>query len=166
MAGGKKARGYAAKQKQHRNASPPIERNTAFITTPGGHERVFPPKVRNTIYRYLLLGRNVKKQRESELWNTKGWAEFYDFGVNILRVNKAVYAEGKRRTLHSNLHSKHAANLCRHLEQQEKSSMVRTPSLSCPARSTRSPSASSFMPFRLSLRTSLLSTASPSTVST
>ena len=102
MAGGKKARGYAAKQKQHQNASPPIERNTAFITTPGGRERVFPPEVRNTIYRYLLLGRNVKKQRESELWNSKGWADFYDFEVNILRVNKAVYAEGKRRTLHSN----------------------------------------------------------------
>ena len=68
MAGGKKAkRGGTAKKKQHPNISPPIVRNTAFITTPGGHERVFPREIRNVIYRYLLLGRNVKKQRESEL---------------------------------------------------------------------------------------------------
>ena len=116
MAGGKKAkRGGTAKQKQHPNASPPIERNTAFIATPGGHERVFPREIRNKIYSYLLLGRNVKKQRESELWNTKGWADFYNFEVNILRVNKAVYAEGKRRGLDSTLFFRHTANLCRDL---------------------------------------------------
>jgi hypothetical protein len=97
MAGGKKAkRGGTAKQKQALNASPPVQRNTAFIEATGGSERVFPREVRNTIYRYLLLGRNVKGQRDSEVWNAKGWAYHYCFEVNILRANKAVYAEGER----------------------------------------------------------------------
>lgn len=98
MAGGKKAkRGGTAKQKQALNASPPIQRNTAFIETASTSERVFPREVRNTIYRYLLLGRNVKEQRDSEVWNDKGWAYHYCFEVNVLRANKAVYAEGERR---------------------------------------------------------------------
>lgn len=92
MAGGKKAkRGGTAKNK---HASPPIERHTAFIESSGGLERVLPREVRKTIYRYLLLGRNVKKQRGSELWNTKGFADHYQFEVNLLRANKAIYTEG------------------------------------------------------------------------
>jgi hypothetical protein len=104
MAGGKKAkRGGTAKRKQALNASPPIERITAFIETSGGCERVLPREVRNTIHRYLLLGRNVKKQRDSELWNAKGWAYHYCFEVNILRANKAVYVEGEHRGLDPNM---------------------------------------------------------------
>jgi hypothetical protein len=167
MAGGKKAkRGGTAKQKQALNTSPPIERNTAFIETSGGCERVFPSVVRNTIYRYLLLGRNVKEQRDSELWNVKGWADFYCFEVNILRANKAVYAEGELCVVDLRLHSRPSADLCLHSEQQGKSCMGRTHSLSSPPRITRSASRLQFLPFRLSLRISPLSTASPSTVFT
>lgn len=98
MAGGKKAkRGGTAKERQTMNASPPIQRNTAFIETASASERVFPREVRNQIYRYLLLGRNVKEQRNSELWNDKGPAYNYRFEVNVLRANKAVYAEGERK---------------------------------------------------------------------
>jgi hypothetical protein len=78
MAGGKKAkRGGTAKKKQLLDASPPIERHTAFIETSGGSDRVFPREVCNTIYRYLLLGHNAKKQRASELWKSKGFADYY-----------------------------------------------------------------------------------------
>ena len=105
MAGGKKAkRGGTAEQRQALNASPLVQRNTAFIETAGGCERVFPCEVRDAIYRYLLLGRNVKKQRDSELWNEKRRADHYCFEVNILRANKAVYAEGKRRNSDPSLH--------------------------------------------------------------
>jgi hypothetical protein len=167
MAGGKKAKpGGTAEQKQAVNASPPTQRNTAFIETAGASQRVFPREVRDAIYRYLLLGRNVKKHRDSGLWDTKGWADYYNFEVNILRANKAVYAEGKRRAPDLSLHSGHFADLCRHSEQQEKSCMERTRSLSCQLKSPRSLSRSSFTPFPSSLRTSLLLTASPSTVST
>ena len=98
MAGGKKAKhGGTAKQRQSMNTSPLLQRNTAFIETASASERVFPREVRNQIYRYLLLGRNVKEQRDSELWNEKGWAYHYRFEVNVLRANKAVYAEGDRK---------------------------------------------------------------------
>jgi hypothetical protein len=96
MAGGKKAkRGGTAKAKQMSNTSPPTERNTAFIEASGGPERVFPREVRDTIYRYLLLGHNVKKERGSELWKSKGMADYYCFELNILRTNKAIHAEGE-----------------------------------------------------------------------
>ena len=89
MAGGKKAkRGGTAKQKRALS-----ERNTAFIETSDNSKRVLPREVRDKIYRYLLLGRNVKKQRDSELWNAKGWAYHYCFEVNILRASKAIYAK-------------------------------------------------------------------------
>lgn len=105
MAGGKKTkRGGTAKQRQALNASPPTKRNTAFIETASTSERAFPREVRNQIYRYLLLGRNVKKQRDGELWAEKGWADHYCFEVNILRANKAVCAEGERRDHDPSLH--------------------------------------------------------------
>ena len=110
MAGGKKAkRGGTAKQKQA-----PSLRKTAFIETSDNSKRVFPREVRNKIYRYLLLGRSVKKQRDSELWNAKGWAYHYCFEVNILRANKAIYAEGESRDLSKP--STHPADLCPHSE--------------------------------------------------
>lgn len=85
-----------AQQQQNANASPPTQRNTAFIETADASERAFPREVRDTVYRYLLLGRNVKKHHDSELWNTKSWADYYSFEVNILRTNKAVHSEGER----------------------------------------------------------------------
>lgn len=157
MAGGKKAkRSGTAKHKQALNASPPVEHNTAFIETSGGCERVFPVEVRNTIYRYLLLGRNVKKQRDSDLWNAKGWADFYCFEVNIVRANKAVDAEGELRGVDPSLHSRHSADLCLHSQQQGKSCMGRTHSLSFPPRITKSASRLRFLLSRLSLKTSLV----------
>jgi len=167
MAGGKKAkRGGTAKQKQSHNTSPPTQRNTAFTENSGASARVFPREVRDVVYRYLLLGRNVKKQRDSALWKTKGWADYYSFEVNLLRANKAINAEGKRSDLRLNYFSRHIADLCLHFEQQEKSCMARTHSLSCRLRSRRPASASDSTPFRSFLRTSLLSTTSQNTVST
>lgn len=165
MAGGKKAkRGGTAKQRQALNASPPIQRNTAFIETASTSERVFPHEVRNTIYRCLLLGRNVKEQRDSEVWNDKGWAYRYCFEVNVLRANKAVYAEGERRD--PPRPSRPPADLYLLSEQQEKCCMGKTHSLSCRLRSIKSATVSGSTPFRWSLRIFLLSTASPGTVST
>ncbi|KAM0713199.1 hypothetical protein Q7P35_000651 [Cladosporium inversicolor] len=92
MAAGKKAkRGGTAKLKKALSV-----RNTAFIETSEGSKRVFPREVCNNIYSYLLLGCNVKKERDSELWNAKGWAYHYCFEVNILRANKAIYAEARK----------------------------------------------------------------------
>jgi hypothetical protein len=53
--------------------------------------------VRKKIYRHLLLGRHVKKQRDSKHWTAKGIADYHPFEVNVLRANKAIYAEGEDR---------------------------------------------------------------------
>lgn len=132
MAGGKKAkRGGTAKKKQLADASPPIERHTAFIETSDGPERVFPREVRKTIYRYLLLGSNFKQQRGSEMWNTKGFADHYQFEVNLLRANKAIYTEGMCQYDNPILHQSPFADL----HQRERFSTERTRSPSCRSRS-------------------------------
>jgi len=115
MAGGKKAkRGGTAKKKQLSNASLPTERNTAFIETHGESKRVLPREIRDTIYRYLLLGSNVKKQRNRELWDTKGLADYYCFDVSILRVNRAIHTESERQISTRRLYSRYPADSCRH----------------------------------------------------
>lgn len=102
MAKGKKVKrhnGGGIKQKQAAlidgTPSSPTERNVGFIETPGGPERVLPPEIRDKIFRYLLVGVHVKTQWEPQLWKTKGYADYYRFEVNVLRVNRAFYAAAK-----------------------------------------------------------------------
>jgi hypothetical protein len=98
--GGKKSRrGPRGEAKKKHVGTVDPDRNNALIESAGDPDTpsgILSRVLRDRIYRLLLLGSNCKVNRKTARWATEGWSHAYRFQVNLLRANKAIYAEAKQ----------------------------------------------------------------------